>query len=356
MKKLYALLVTGMVFFSCSSDNDDTYALDIDWPGTEFFGFGSDASFDMQLSGYSSVSITNPAGWTVTRNGDKISVSAPAAAGSGTETSGTIKVTAGEGSDALTSSMKVSSGLIVGFEDAGSAYLSVDEDGTNLYASYGESQYISYTDPASNLRLYLNDGYDYTTGDPSYDLWSGGSALSTWNIMTMDGYESSYTGNQCSVYYKDKGNGNGGNGGSKVFGVAYGMDNEYGGEGPSVDFGNGEEYTIDHMWITNTTYCAVSMEEGYKFARKLTYDKNDYFRVSFEGYDKNGNKTGEAVYYLADFRTAKSGGVVGEWIKADLSSLGKVNRVKFVFEGTDTGENGLNTPAYFCFDDVAIRR
>ena len=35
--------------------------------------------------------------------------------------------------------------------------------------------------------------------------------------------------------------------------------------------------------------------------------------------------------------------------------MGRVNKVVFNFEGSDTGQWGLNTPAYLALDNITIR-
>lgn len=356
MKKIYALLIAGTLLFSCSDDNHNDHDIfNINWPSTEFFKFGSSIDFNVIRPGHGNLNIEAPKGWTVQESNGKISITAPSAEGTGIETSGEIRVTANGKIPPQT--MYVNSGFIVDFESAGDKYLAVDEEGNNLYSFYGAEQYTGYTDPESGLRLYLND-YD-NNGDGSVitqEFWSGGTALSTWNIMHLDGYEASMFGNQCSVFYEDEETGKGGHNGSEVFAVTNGRDNEWGGIGPSIEFENGEEYVIDHIWVTNSTYAAIAMMEGYKYANELTYEDKDYFRVTFEGYDKNNVKKGSVTFYLADFRTKNAPGILKSWKKVELSALGKINRLKFVMEGTDEGDFGLNTPAYFCFDDVAIRR
>jgi hypothetical protein len=51
----------------------------------------------------------------------------------------------------------------------------------------------------------------------------------------------------------------------------------------------------------------------------------------------------------------KDGVYVSDWTKFDLSALGKVVMVVFDMDGTDKGDWGLNTPAYFAYDDVAVQ-
>ena len=90
-------------------------------------------------------------------------------------------------------------------------------------------------------------------------------------------------------------------------------------------------------------------------AKKFTYEDKDYFVVTATGFDRDGSETGTVQICLADFRTADSGGIVTGWQKFDLSSLGAVNRIVFNCQSSDVGAYGMNTPAYFCVDDIVVR-
>jgi hypothetical protein len=45
---------------------------------------------------------------------------------------------------------------------------------------------------------------------------------------------------------------------------------------------------------------------------------------------------------------------VRNWTRVDLSALGTVDSVTFHFESSDIGDFGINTPLYFCMDDLKI--
>jgi hypothetical protein len=112
------------------------------------------------------------------------------------------------------------------------------------------------------------------------------------------------------------------------------------------------------------------MLNGDAYAKKFAYPTEatedeeatpgDWFLLTITAKDKAGAATGEKVeFYLADFRTAESKGVVTGWERVDLSPLGdKVHSLEFSLWSSDTstyGENTyMNTPAYFCFDDVVF--
>ena len=51
-------------------------------------------------------------------------------------------------------------------------------------------------------------------------------------------------------------------------------------------------------------------------------------------------------------------GIIKGWKKLDLSSLGEVDKINFIVSGSDlkAGTVKLNTPMYFCIDDIAVRK
>ena len=61
--------------------------------------------------------------------------------------------------------------------------------------------------------------------------------------------------------------------------------------------------------------------------------------------------TGTKEYYLADLRDAEKAYIINDWRYVDLSGLGKVAKLGFELSSTDNGDYGMNTPAYFCFDN-----
>jgi hypothetical protein len=118
-----------------------------------------------------------------------------------------------------------------------------------------------------------------------------------------------------------------------------------------------DESQVAGFYITNTTYAYYSMLEGDEFCKKFGGDSGsdpDYFKLTVEGYDNSGSKKGEVHFYLADFRDSDNSKdyIVDEWKWVDLSSLGKVKKLKFLLSSTDNGNYGMNTPAYFAMDNL----
>lgn len=112
--------------------------------------------------------------------------------------------------------------------------------------------------------------------------------------------------------------------------------------------------TVSGMYVTNNTYATTSMENGDSYAKKFAQD--DWFKLTINGYQKDASnnevKTGSVDFYLADFRTEGNHYIVKDWTWCDLTTLGEVDAIGFELSSSDTGTWGMNTPAYFCFDEL----
>ena len=83
------------------------------------------------------------------------------------------------------------------------------------------------------------------------------------------------------------------------------------------------------------------------FAKKFT--STDWFKLEISGLDASGQSTRTPVdIYLAD-----NGSIVNTWQSVNLTSLGNdVSSLVFSLSSTDTGEWGMNTPAYFAVGEL----
>ena len=114
--------------------------------------------------------------------------------------------------------------------------------------------------------------------------------------------------------------------------------------------------TLDGMFITNTTYAYRTILDGNQFSKKFggeTGDDPDFFLLTIKKY-LDGQLGADSInFYLADYRFADNSldYVVDEWTFVDLSTLGAVDSLEFTLTGSDVGDFGLNTPAYFALDN-----
>jgi hypothetical protein len=113
------------------------------------------------------------------------------------------------------------------------------------------------------------------------------------------------------------------------------------------------------VYVTNTTYTALSMRDGDSFAKKFggtTGNDADYLRLTITGLDAAAQATGSVDFYLADYRFADNSQdyIVDQWAYVDLSSLGVVSSLQFAMRSSDEGSFGMNTPAYFAIDNLGV--
>ncbi|NLT04630.1 MAG: DUF4465 domain-containing protein [Bacteroidales bacterium] len=110
---------------------------------------------------------------------------------------------------------------------------------------------------------------------------------------------------------------------------------------------------VNSLYLTNSTYAYLALRDGNDGAGYVTkFKEGDYFKLTITGLDTNGAVTDRVDFYLADFRAGKQV-VVKDWTKVDLSTLGNVKQLVFTFFSTDTGDWGMNTPAYACMDNLS---
>ncbi|MDW3648547.1 MAG: DUF4465 domain-containing protein [Bacteroidia bacterium] len=111
------------------------------------------------------------------------------------------------------------------------------------------------------------------------------------------------------------------------------------------------------LMVTNGTYPYLSMLNGDSFAKKfggVTGDDPDFFLLTIKAYKDGVLSTDSVDFYLADYRFSDNSQdyIVDEWTFVDLSSLGQVDSLSFGLSSSDTGAAGMNTPGYFCIDNV----
>ena len=111
------------------------------------------------------------------------------------------------------------------------------------------------------------------------------------------------------------------------------------------------------FYVTNGTYPYFVIRDGNQFSKKFggaSGDDPDYFLLTIKKY-LDGNLSVDSVdFYMADYRFTDNSQdyIVDEWTFVDLSSLGKVDSLSFTMVSTDVGQFGINTPTYFCADNL----
>ncbi len=213
--------------------------------------------------------------------------------------------------------------------------------GILTYNNYSEATYYWYDENNTEIE------HSFTT-----PYWGGGHAISNFVIENYETLPDGYYG----WYELQFATPIGGHNNSKNFCVHNGYQDDYNsqiydGKLAWFSFKNRKELVVDHMYVTNTCYVLNSLTYGDGFNSPATNDT--YLKIVAYGYNANDEEVGTAEFYLC--KTGRQ--FVTDWQKWDLSSLGKVNKIVFNFSGSDdlSGAYGLNCPAYFAYDDVAVR-
>lgn len=92
--------------------------------------------------------------------------------------------------------------------------------------------------------------------------------------------------------------------------------------------------------ISNSSYAYYTMINGSAFSKP--FDATDYLTLIITGF-LDGQKTG-----VTEVNLAKDNVYLTNFTEIDIANCGaEVDRLVFTFKGSDSGQWGLNTPAYF---------
>lgn len=180
--------------------------------------------------------------------------------------------------------------------------------------------------------------------DHEYDYWEGFAYSNTTDITTpgFDNQYSAITG--------------AGAAGSSNYAVGY-YATFYGNPPPTIRLTDTTAgYVLDGVSITNTTFAYLAMRDGDDVSKKFggaSGADQDWFLLSIYGITAQKQRVGPVEVYLADFRGPSAEDyILAEWTWVDLSGLGAVVGLQFELSSSDTGDYGMNTPAYFALDNL----
>jgi len=185
-----------------------------------------------------------------------------------------------------------------------------------------------------NDEIYFPNDYNAT-----YQSWSGFSYA--YDTITSDAQFASYTPERKAF------SGN-------SFGIAFVPSDWESGtyENIPVKIGFNNTKIVSSVYIANDSTTVDVIVNGNSYGTE-PFSEEDYFKIIISGI-RGTNYVEETVeYYLADYRSGLSF-IENNWHETDLSSLGAIDTLVFNLESSDTGAYGMNTPAYFCFDDISF--
>lgn len=226
-----------------------------------------------------------------------------------------------------------SAGIVIDFEElslsANSFYNGNSGVGTN-------------TNGWSSGGVHFGNSYDSSFGG----FWNGFSYSNVINTTTPG-----FT-NQYAAF--SPGSPGAGAGGSNNYAVAY--------SGSHAFFNLPTNTLLSSVAVNNTTYAALSMQNGDSFAKKfggVSGNDPDFFRVSFNGFDGLngvGNAIGSVTVNLADFTFANNSQdyILSNWLTVNLSPIANARSVSLSWASSDVGAFGINTPTYVALDNLTL--
>jgi hypothetical protein len=175
----------------------------------------------------------------------------------------------------------------------------------------------NWTSGTYNFQTYYDNGY----GSDYYSAFT----VSNQTANTFEGLQDAYHSASGGAY---EGNNF----------VVWNM-NYYGSD--TVTF---EPQVVPGFWINNTAYAVNSMVNGDSFAK--AFGHNDWFKLTIDGYLNGMGIDTQVEVYLA-----KDGKYINQWTYVDLTQFGEMDAITFTMSSSDTGDWGMNTPAYFAMDN-----
>ena len=119
------------------------------------------------------------------------------------------------------------------------------------------------------------------------------------------------------------------------------------------------EFSALEISVTNSTYAFLSMLNGDSYAKKFggeSGDDPDFFLLTIKAY-RHGQLQADSIdFYLADYRFDDNSldFIIDEWTTIDLSVFTFIDSLSFTLSSSDVGAFGINTPAYFCVDNITV--
>ena len=204
-----------------------------------------------------------------------------------------------------------------------------------------------YENGANLAGTFTSGGASFSNSyNSTFDSWDG-FAYSTRGDATTAGYL-----NQYSVITGGGSDAAGGAVPGNVFAVGY-----VGFPSPTISLPPSASRPLS-LRVTNTTYAALSMQDGDQFAKKfggISGNDPDFLKLTISALGAGNLPLGSLEVFLADFRFADHAQdyILRDWSLVDLSSFGGgVSELQFTLASSDNSFGFMNTPAYFAIDRV----
>lgn len=216
-----------------------------------------------------------------------------------------------------------------------------DETTYTLSLSLKDNQYYLATDTTNKVGYYFRDDIEI---DPfvinhTFGAWGFGESFtfSSCSDATTPGYT-----NLSAITKKG------------VSTNAYLISNSgaWNSTPTEISFIGGKSFLAKEVYVTNSTYAYLAIKDrndGNENPMVKPWTDDDEFILTITGYLQD-QPTESVQVKLADGMD-----ILNTWKKVDLSELGFVTKIGFSVSTTDSDPvYGMNTPAYFCIDQLKV--
>jgi hypothetical protein len=174
----------------------------------------------------------------------------------------------------------------------------------------------------------------YNVFDPDWSYWEGFAYTNETDNTTYD-WENMYSSAA-----------GGGALGSDNYAVIY-NGGFYDAAGISIDRNTAPEI-ISGMYLSLNTYASLYMDDFDYYV-----DGQHWFKVIITAINYDLDFAPQKEIILADYRfNSLQGYKFDEWQYIDLTWIGEADSLYFEFQSSDIGDWGINTPTYFCLDEI----
>jgi hypothetical protein len=183
----------------------------------------------------------------------------------------------------------------------------------------------------------------YNTYNSGFDSWNGWAYSNMTDIETYS-WENQYSA--ASVPSSPVENN---------YAVSYiiaDWENDYSPIPAVIKTDNEEAVSVAGTWICLNAYASLYMEDEGAYGGNYA-NSHHYLKLIVRGYSPIAFTWSTLEVYLADYRFQNNdyNYKFDTWKYINLESLGEVSELEFILESSDSGDYGLNTPAYFCIDN-----
>lgn len=196
----------------------------------------------------------------------------------------------------------------------------------------------SASTPFTSNQITFHHDWTYS---PWGDYWSNGFSYSNMTDSVTSGFNNQYSAKAAKGYNSSA---------NYIVGQSTSI----------VRLGtDGWDFFAEGVYVTNSTYAYNSMRDGDMFAKKFggpTGNDPDWFKLNIRRYYNGILQNDSIEFYLADFRFSDNSQdyILKTWEYVDLTSFDVIDSLEFSVSSSDVGAFGMNTPAYFCLDNLSI--